>query len=461
MTDPMQELVTRQRRLFEGGATLSHAARRQALEALERSVRNLRGAIAGALRLDLGKSAFEAGASEIGVVLADLAFARRNLRRWMRPERRRSPLLLQPGRSEVWPEPRGVALVVSPWNYPFQLALSPLVAGLAAGNTVIVKPSEFAPHTAAVVERVLAEALPSERAAVVTGGADCVAALLEQGLDYLFFTGGPTAGRSVAEAAARSLTPCTLELGGKSPCLVCADANLPVAARRIVWGKFMNAGQTCVAPDTVWADRRIAEPLLRELARTITRFYGPDPRRSPEYGRVVSAHHMDRLTALLGTGRVVCGGTVDRDARYFAPTVVTDLPPDAPLLREEIFGPILPVVVFDELGAALEELRRRPVPLALYVFAEDPSVQRRVLAGVRSGGACVNDTVLQLLNPRLPFGGLGESGWGAYHGRSGFDAFSHRRAVVRRGTGFDPGLRYPPARVPAGWMERLLPWLLR
>lgn len=454
-------LVQRQRAFFESGATRPRAARLAALDAVHGALVDAESALLAALHADLGKPTVEAYASELGVLLADLAHTRGHLRRWMRPVRSRTPWIARPGRSSVVSEPRGVTLVLGPWNYPLQLTLAPAIASLAAGNTVVLKPSEHAPRSAEVLDRVVRAALPPEHAAVVRGGVDAAEALLEQRFDHVFFTGGTGIGRRVAVAAARSLTPCTLELGGKSPCIVCADAGLAVAARRIAWGKFLNAGQTCVAPDTVWVQRGVAAAFLEGLARAIASFYGSDPRQSPHYARIVSEAHCDRLAGLLTAGRVVCGGTVDRAARYVAPTVVTDLPADAPVLRDEVFGPILPVVPFDDLDVLLSELRGQPTPLALYVFARDRAVQDRELSGTRSGSACVNDVALQILNPRMPFGGLGESGWGAYHGRAGFDTFSHARAVLRRGAWPEVRLRYPPFRVGVGALRRAMPWLLR
>lgn len=455
------DLVRNQRAYFQSGATGARAARLAALNALEHAIRAADAAILAALRDDLGKSASDAYSSEVGFVLAEIGHARRNLRAWVRPSRARSPLLLQPASSAAVPEPRGVALILSPWNYPFQLAMSPLVAALAAGNTVVLKPSEHAPRTASVLSEVIGSAFPPEHVCVVTGGSDTATALLAERFGAIFFTGSTATGRRVAEAAARTLTPCTLELGGKSPCIVCDDANLPVAARRIAWGKFLNAGQTCVAPDTVWADRRIVAPLLAELARAVVQFYGADARGSSDYGRIATATHFDRLRTLLQPGRIVCGGDSDRDARYLAPTILADVPPDAAILYEEIFGPILPVVAFDDLNALLTDMQSRPTPLALYVFSESRAKQDIVLTRTRSGNACVNDTVLQILNPRLPFGGLGDSGFGAYHGKAGFDTFSHLRTVVRRGTRRDPAFRYPPTTLTLKWLRRLLPWLLR
>ena len=456
----LSESIQNQRIYFESGATRTLHSRREALDALDRAIRAAEPDLLAALQADLGKSAREATVSEFGLVLTDIAYARRHLRRWMTPTRVANSLLLT-GSAAIVPEPCGSVLIISPWNYPFQLAVSPLVSALAAGNTAVIKPSELAPRTAAVLAEIVRTALPPERALVVTGGPETAIALLDERFDHIFYTGGSKIARSVLTAAAASLTPCTLELGGKSPCIVCADANLAVAARRIVWGKFLNAGQTCVAPDFVWADRRIAAPLLAALTATIGKFYGEDPHQSPDYGRIVSLRHFDRLQGLLGAGRIVCGGTGDRETRYLSPTLLADVPLEAPIMQEEIFGPILPVLVFDGLGEVLDDLRRRPTPLALYLFSESRSTQKWFLERTRSGGACINDTVVHLLNPRLPFGGQGESGMGASHGRAGFATFSHRRSILRRGTRHDTKQRYPPDRTPLRWIKRALPLMLR
>lgn len=373
-------IIRSQRAFFQTGATQSLRARQETLAALDGAIRSSEQALIDALHDDLGKSATEAYTSEIGFIRSEIAYAQRHLRRWMAPVVVRNPLLLRPASASVMPEPYGVALIISPWNYPFQLACSPLVAALAAGNTAVVKPSEFTPRTAAVLADLVRAAVPPEHVCVVTGGVETAQELLRERSDYIFFTGSAGVGRSVLQAAAATLTPCTLELGGKSPCIVCDDARLAVAARRIVWGKFLNAGQTCVAPDYVLADRRILAPLLHELECAIERFYGSDPRQSPDYSRIVSVNHLDRLQALLAGTRIVCGGVCDRDARYFAPTIVTDVPVDAPLMREEIFGPILPVIPYDTLAGALDAFRERPIPLALYLFSERRDTQERIWA---------------------------------------------------------------------------------
>lgn len=445
---------------FDTGATRPAGFRLGQLAALEAAVITFEDRLLDSLKADLGKSRFEATASEIGFIRSDIRHTRRHLPDWMRPVRMRTPLLLEPATSEVRSEPRGVVLIVSPWNYPFQLAFSPMIAALAAGNTVILKPSELAPRTAEVLARLVAECFQPDYCTVVQGGAETATRLLDEPVDHVFFTGGTAVGRLVLQQAAKQLIPVTLELGGKSPALVCADADIETAARRLVWGKFMNAGQTCTAPDFILADRTIAAPLLAALGQCITSFHGSDPRQSPNYGRIVNTRHFDRLTDLLGHGRIVHGGGHDRADLYLEPTIMTDIAESSPLLQDEIFGPILPVLPFDRLEEVLSDLRKRPAPLALYVFSRGRATQEAILARVPSGGVCINDTLVHMLNPRLPFGGVGKSGMGAYHGKTGFDTFSHARSVMRRGTWWDPRFRYPPFRLPPAWMKRLLPFML-
>lgn len=452
--------VQRQRAFFQSGATRPLEFRRAQLRKLHDALEANESALLGALQADLRKSAHEAWASEIGFVMSDLRHALRHLPTWMKPQRRRTPLMAWPARGFVQPEPYGVALIIGPWNYPLQLLLSPLVGALAAGNCAVLKPSEFAPHTAAAIAKLVRENFAEKYVAVVEGERDAAEALLRERFDKIFFTGSTNVGRTVMAAAARHLTPITLELGGKCPCLVCADAPLDITARRIAWGKFMNAGQTCVAPDFVWVDRRIRHDLVLALKQTIREFYGENSQQSPDYGRVINRKHFDRLTRHLGSGQIVHGGQHDATELYLAPTIVTDLPPDAPVMQEEIFGPILPVLDFDSLDDALTRLRDRPTPLALYLFTKDRAIQARVLAETRSGGVCFNDTVTHILGKDLPFGGLGESGLGAYHGKASFECFTHCRSVLRRSFRFDVKFRYTPPRVSLATLKRAYRFLL-
>ena len=456
-----QGIADRQRGFFSTGATRELRFRIRQLTALREVLVAREGDILGALRHDLGKPEVEAYASEIAPVLHEIDRARRGLRGWARPRKVHTPLILLPGTSWIHPEPRGCILIVGPFNYPFQLVMSPLIGALAAGNCAVVKPSEMAPHTSRLVSNVLAARFDPAYLTAVEGGVEETRALLAQRFDHILFTGSSRVGKIVMEAAARHLTPVTLELGGKNPCIVDGDADLEKAARRIVWGKFTNAGQTCIAPDFVVAHASIKAALLRRLSSTIQAFYGDDPLASADYGRIVNERHFTRLVALMREGDIVTGGQAVAEIRYIAPTVIDNVSWADPVMQEEIFGPILPVLRFDELEEVIERLRTQPKPLGLYYFSGDRTRQEEVIRRLPSGGACINDTFGQVLNSCLPFGGIGDSGMGAYHGRTGFDTFSHRRSVVRRSTWMDPGTKYPPYRTPLSVLRRITGFLYR
>ncbi|GAB4359788.1 MAG: aldehyde dehydrogenase [Oricola sp.] len=456
----IETLARMQQRFFRTGATRDPEFRKRQLRTLRDLLAAREAEILDALRVDLGRPPAEAYTSEIGVVLVEIATALRHLDRWARPRRVRTPWLLFPGSSTVEPEPFGSVLVIGPWNYPLQLVLAPAVAALAAGNCVVIKPSELAPATSALVARMIRDAFDPAVMTVVEGGIEPTQALIHQDFDYLFFTGGTRIGRIVMAAAAENLTPVTLELGGKNPCIVAADADIAVAAKRIAWGKFFNAGQTCIAPDFILVEKSVEAAFLSALQAAIAGFYGPDPAVSPDYARIVNERHFDRLAGYLGRGNIVVGGQVDRAQRYFAPTVLTGVTWDDPVMADEIFGPLLPVFAYDDLDAELAFLQQRPKPLALYLFTRDRTLEDKVLRTVSSGGAAINDIFAQLLNLELPFGGVGDSGMGAYHGKAGFDTFSHHRAVVRRSTRINPRLKYPPYSTPLSLLKRIMPRIL-
>ena len=451
-----QDILADQRAFFATGRTRDLAFRREQLALLRRAVAEHEASLGQALRQDLGKPAYEAYTGESAVVLAEIGHALRHLRRWARPRRVRTPLALLPARCSVVPQPFGTTLIISPWNFPAQLTLGPLVSAIAAGNCAVLKPSPLSPATTVVIRSIIEQCFERKFVAVIEGGAETAQSLLEERFDHIFFTGGTATGRLVMQAAARHLTPVTLELGGKNPCIVDADTDLSVTARRIVWGKFFNAGQSCVAVDYVLVDRRIKDALVERILDTVRRFYGDDPSISPDYGRIISTAHVDRLAGLLGAGRVLTGGAVDREHRYLAPTVLDDIRGDEPVMADEIFGPILPVVAYDDLDHAVAFAVRHPDPLALYVFSRDRGVQDRVLAGIPSGGACVNDVVVHFTVPGLPFGGTGESGIGSCHGKAGFATFSHERSLLRNGFFADIFLRYPPYRDHLRIIKKLL-----
>ncbi len=452
----IRELIRRQREYFAGGETRDVKARIGRLRALKNAVAKHEQTVLDALNADLHKHPFEAYLTEIAVVRQEIDHALRNVKKWTRTRRVRTPLPLMPASSMIVPEPRGTVLIIAPWNYPFQLALAPLVGAVAAGNTAVIKPSEYAPRTAAALQAVIADAFPREHVAVVRGHGDVGALLLEERFDYLFFTGGTEVGRKVIEAAAKHITPFTLELGGKSPVIVEPDASIDAAARKIAWGKFLNAGQTCLAPDYLLVHRDVRDKLLERIRHYIVEFYGKNPAESPHFGRIISRDHFHRVSRLLRSGRKVVGGQTDEASLYIAPTVLDDMTFHHPAMKEEIFGPILPVIAYDKIDDAIAAVNAREKPLALYVFTNDRKTANRVLRETSSGGAVVNDVMLHVGNHHLPFGGIGRSGTGAYHGRFGFETFSHLKSVMKRSRLFDAPLRYAPYTGGIGILKRLI-----
>jgi len=452
----MTEQVINVRKGFAAGALRDIESRRQQLTALRAMVSDHAADFAAALGDDLGRSELLAHVTETGFVLNEIDDALGHLDVWTRPQKVRLPLKLGPGKAVRVPEPLGTVLIIAPWNYPFQLLLAPLVPAIAAGNTAVLKPSELAPATSAAIARFVPEYLDPAVVQVVEGGVPETTALLAEPWDHIFYTGNGNVARVVMRAAAEHLTPVTLELGGKSPTIVTDSADLEVAARRIAWGKYLNAGQTCIAPDYVLADDTIADRFTDLLVTEIANMYGTDASRSADYGRIINDRHVTRLQGLLdggGYAAVATGGDVDPAARYIAPTVLTGVAADAPVMGEEIFGPILPVITYSHgLTEAIEFVNARPKPLALYVFGDGRSADR-VLAETSSGGAAVNHVLFHITVPGLPFGGVGPSGMGSYHGRAGFDTFTHYKSVLRRTTKPDPSIAYPPY---SGWKAKLL-----
>ncbi len=443
---PVGALVARLRATFSTGATRPVSWRRAQLGALDEMLVAERAAIEDALRADIGRDPIQTYLAEVYAIEREVALARRNVARWSRPEAVRVPLVLQPGRATLVREPLGTVAVVGTWNYPVNLVLGPLTAALAAGNCAVVKPSELAPATASLLASIVPRYLDPAAVAVVTGGPEVVDALIDGGVDHVFFTGSSHVARLVMARAAATLTPVTLELGGKTPVYVDRDVDLAVAARRIVWGKLLNAGQSCIAPDYVLVERSRHGELLEALAAEIRGRFGSDPRMSPHLGRIIDDRHVARLAGLLEDhgGRVVCGGEIAPDERYVAPTLIDTPRTDSALMAEEIFGPLLPVLPVTGFDDAAEFVAERPVPLALYVFSTNRSATDAFLARARSGTVCVNTTMQHFAANTLPFGGLGESGFGRYHGRFGFEQLSQLRPVFRRPLRPDPRFVYPP-----------------
>jgi aldehyde dehydrogenase (NAD+) len=429
---------------FAGDRSRSMEWREKQLRALERMMADCEQGIIDALAADLGKAPQESWTTEISYVAADAAYCRKHLRRWSGRRRVRTPMIGQPARSWIQPEPLGVVLIIGAWNYPLQLTLAGLAAAISAGNCAIVKPSELAPATSALIARLVPQYLDTDCIRVVEGAVAEATALLELPFDHILYTGNGKVGRIVMAAAAKHLTPVTLELGGKSPCVVLPDADLETTARRIAWGKFTNAGQTCIAPDHVLTDADTEALLVPLLAKSIEEMFGANPEESGSYGRIVNGRHFERLSRLMDSGHVAVGGQTSPASRYIAPTVLTDVAPDSAAMQEEIFGPILPIVRADNLDAAINLIRGGDKPLAAYIFTRDSTAETRFLELVSSGNACVNDTMMFMAVDELPFGGVGPSGMGAYSGEHGFRTFSHMKAVMKRAWWPDFALRYAP-----------------
>jgi aldehyde dehydrogenase (NAD+) len=455
------DLVKAQRRFFASGETKTLRFRKEQLHALKNAMLRFEDKIHDALYADLRKSAFEAYGTETGFVYLEIDQALQNLERWMRPRPIGTPLFHFPGASAIHPDPYGVALIVAPWNYPFQLLVAPLVGAIAAGNTAVLKPSEYAEHTAAVLTEMIASAFDPAYVALVNGGPEVSKALLENRYDYIFFTGGTEVGRYVYQAAAKHLTPVTLELGGKSPCFV--DKNVPIeqSAKRIVWGKLLNAGQTCIAPDYLLVHREIKDKLVEALGRQITEAYGQDPKASPDFGRIINDRHFARLTGYLRDGKVLFGGLTDATERYIGPTLIEVSDMESSVMREEIFGPILPIVAVGDAEEAIEFINARPKPLALYAFSGSDRTLQRFADQTSSGGVCFNDTIMHIANSELPFGGVGDSGIGGYHGKASFETFSHLKPVFKRSNLMDTPLRYAPYnKLGLPLLKKLMKWSL-
>lgn len=447
-------LAAAQKTYFRSGATLPKAFRRTMLRRLDAALANWEKRLCDALWTDLHKSPEEAFLTEISIVRGEIRSHLGHLGKWMRPEPRPTPLKLLPSKSRIVSEPLGQALIVAPWNYPVQLLLNPLVGAISAGCTALLKPSPYTPHVAKTIEGLISEIFDEQYVAVVQGDREVNTLLFGMRWDAIFFTGSPALGRIVMAAAAKNLTPVVLELGGKSPCIVDRGADIEVAARRIAWGKTLNAGQTCIAPDYLLIHRPLQEPFTEAFARALQRLHGDDAQQSPCYVRLVNDRAFERVAGYLAQGKVLIGGRTDAADRYIEPTLLAEVDPASPVMQEEIFGPVLPMLPFDDIGEAVALVNDREKPLALYYFGPEKA-GREVLLRTSSGGACLNDVIMQIANDRLPFGGVGNSGMGRYHGRDSFDAFSHRRGVVESPARFDLPFRYPPYKG-FRWVKKIL-----
>lgn len=453
----VHEIVCQQRQFFAKGKTKEITFRLEQLKLLKQAITDNEAAIAKALQSDLHKSEVEAYVGEIGFCLAEINEAIKNLRLWTKPRKVTTPITQVLSSARIYYEPLGVVLIIGAWNYPFHLVIAPLVGAIAAGNCAILKPSEVAAHTSHLLANIISQYFPPDFMTVVEGGIETNQQLLQERFDYIFFTGNSEVGKVVMTAAAKHLTPITLELGGKSPCIVDADIHLDYTAKRIVWGKFLNAGQTCVAPDYLLVDRRVKNDLLKQIKKCLKDFYGDDPAKSPDYARIINQRHFNRLCELLKAGDALIGADTNPDERYIAPTIIDGVDWQDPVMQEEIFGPILPVIEYTDLTEAIALVNARAKPLALYFFSNNRQNQQRILQETTSGGVCLNETVMQIAVPALPFGGVGASGIGKYHGKASFETFSHQKSVLDKSFLVDLKLRYPPYQ----GKLRFLKWLIK
>lgn len=439
----IKDLFLSQREFYLKDNTLSLDFRLNSLKALKQEIINNQDEIANALFLDLHKSYAEAYLTEIGFVIKEINNAIKNLKKWAKDRRVSPSLLTFPSKGYIQNIPLGQVLIISPWNYPFQLAISPLVGAISAGNTAIIKPAELSPNTSNIIKSIIEKVFPSNYISTVIGGKDENLNLLDLDFNHIFFTGSPLLGKIVMEKASKNLVPVTLELGGKSPCIVDKTSDLELSAKRIVFGKFLNSGQTCIAPDYILVDKQVKDKLIECLIKNINVLYD-DSQNAKDYGRIISESHFDRLVSMLMDGKILYGGNISREEKYISPTLITDIHSNSNLLSQEIFGPILPIITYEDLDIMLEELRRKPKPLALYIFSNSKSTQDIILSKISSGGVCVNDTIMHITPNNLPFGGVGNSGMGSYHGKKSFETFSHQRSVLNRKIYLDLSQRYPP-----------------
>lgn len=442
----LKKVFLDQKEFFKTGKTKNIDFRIDALKKLKKAIKENEEDFLIALNKDLGKSKFEGYATEIGIVYDEINIHLKNLRYWVRKKKVKSSIIYFPSKNYIYKEPYGVALIIGPFNYPFQLVIAPLIGAISAGNCAVIKPSESSLNTALLLEKVINKTFQGNYIKVVapTEGKEAVTELINTPYDYIFFTGSVGVGKIVMEAAAKNLTPLTLELGGKSPCIVDKDSKIELAAKRIVWGKLLNAGQTCVAPDYLMVHKDIKDELLKKLVEEIEKQYGKDIKNNEEYPRIIRERDTEKLKEYFNDGKIYYGGEYDISDRFIHPTILTDVQANSPVMENEIFGPILPVIEFSDIDEAINFVNSRPKPLALYYFSESSSNIEKVLKDTTSGGVTINDTVIHVAQTSLPFGGVGNSGMGDYHGKASFETFSHSRSVVKRGTFIEFNIRFAP-----------------
>ena len=447
-----------QKEFFESGKTINVDYRIKNLKKLNDIIKKNEDKILNELKKDLGKSNFEGYVTEVGILYDDINFHIKNVKKWSSEEKRKSPIVYYPSKSYIYKEPYGVTLIIGPFNYPFQLVIAPLIGAISAGNTAIIKPSEDSRNIALLLEKLINENFPEEYLRVVNplGGKETVSLLLDKPFDYIFFTGSVRVGKLVMQKAAQHLTPVTLELGGKSPCIVDSDAKLKLAAKRIVWGKFLNAGQTCVAPDYLCVHKSVKDELLKLIINEIRIQFGENVRNSEDYPRIVNKSSLERLSGYLNDGKIYYGGNIDEDNLYMEPTLIIKPDLNSPLMSDEIFGPILPILVYEDLDNVIKFINHREKPLALYYFSESKKKIKYVLTSTTSGGVTINDTIIHVANPNLPFGGVGSSGVGKYHGKESFETFTHNKSVMKRGTFIEFNIRFAPYKNKLNLVKRIM-----
>lgn len=451
----IEEVIKSQRDYFKTGTTKNVDFRIEKLKILKDSIKDHEEEILKALNIDLNKSKLEGYATEIGVTLNDIDYAIKNIKKWSKKIRHKTSIINFPASSYTIRNPYGLALIISPWNYPFNLALQPLIGALAGGNCVILKPSEFSLNTSKVISKIIDKCFKPEYVAVVEGDKEVNKKLLKEKFDYIFFTGSPRVGQIVMEAASKHLTPVTLELGGKSPCIVFDDADIDIAAKRIVWGKLINSGQTCIAPDYLLVHTDVKDELIRKMIRTIKEFYGKNPLDSEDYGKIINQDHFERLITYLDNSKILHGGDYNKETLSINPTFIDDVSLDDNIMKEEIFGPILPILEFKDIEEIFDIIEENPTPLALYLFTRDKNIERKIVGEISFGGGCINDTVMHVSSHTMPFGGVGESGMGSYHGKKSFDTFTHQKSILKKSTFIDIPLRYPPYKDKLKWVEKI------
>lgn len=455
MEKEIKKIIESQKEFFSSGVTKDLRFRLNQLELLYNLIVNYEDEITNALYLDLNKSEYESYLTEIGFTLSEIRFIRKRLRQWAKPKKVKTTLSLFPAKSYIYSEPYGVTLIISPWNYPFQLSISPLIGAIAAGNCIVIKPSEYSINTSKILSKLINENFPSNYIKVIEGGIETNQLLLKEKFDYIFFTGSVNVGKIVMQEASKHLTPVTLELGGKSPCIVDKDADLKLAAKRIVWGKFVNAGQTCVAPDYLLVHSDVKEKLISLMIDEIQKMYYANKKIESYYPRIIHEKRFNHLLSLLDNENIIFGGVGNFNNLIIEPTIIDNVRFNSPVMQEEIFGPILPIITFESIEEVIKNVNEQDKPLALYIFSNSKKFQDTIINSISHGGGCINDTIMHLATPNLPFGGIGSSGIGSYHGKASFDTFSHKKSILKRGK-IDIALRYPPYNKSKKWLKRIL-----